>query len=266
MIKITTFFFLLATVLVVSDASYALQEPRSIATDFRIRTVRYSPNEVFKFTGHYGYQSSIEFSKDETIQTVSLGDSIAWLVDPSGDRLFIKPIEQDALTNMTVITDKRTYYFELHARETENIRDSDQIFVLRFKYPEDDLAAIGYGGVDAIPDFESEPEKFNFNYSLQGSDMIAPIRVFDDGEFTYFEFRDKNADIPAFFYVDYLGNEEIINFRTRGNYIAVERVGSVFTLRSGAYIVCIYNEARQQPKGSPPTEDGFFSRLWSGDW
>lgn len=244
-------------------SAQALQEPRPIATDYRLQVVRYSPNEIYKFTGHYGYQSSIEFSPNETIQTVSLGDSIAWLVDPLKDRLFIKPIEQDAMTNMTVITDRRTYYFELHARETEDIRDGNMLFVMRFSYPDDDIAAINYGGLDEIPDYENEPEKFNFNYTIQGSEVISPMRIFDDGEFTYFEFRDKNADLPAFFYVDAAGNEELINFRTRGNYIVVERVAPIFTLRKGAYILCVYNEARTHE--ALPPQPGFWEKLTSGE-
>jgi type IV secretion system protein VirB9 len=66
----------------------ALQDPRPVATDFRIQTVRYSANEVYKFTGHYGYEASIEFAPDETIQTVSIGDSIAWLVTRFGNRRY----------------------------------------------------------------------------------------------------------------------------------------------------------------------------------
>lgn len=237
--------------------AYALQEPRAIITDNRIRTVRYSPNEVFKFIGHYGYQSSIEFSADEEVQTVSIGDSVAWMVDPAVNRIFIKPIEQDAMTNMTVITDKRVYHFELHAEETENIRDRDMIFVLRFMYPEQDGEGI-IGNMDTVPDFEADKDKYNFNYTLQGSEMISPIRIFDDGEFTYFQFKDKNADVPAFFFVDALGNEEVLNFRTRGDYIVVERVGSRFTLRRGAYIVCIYNESL--PQEQPAPQPGWWKR------
>jgi type IV secretory pathway VirB9-like protein len=47
--------------------AYALQQPRAIATDSRIRTVRFSENEVYQFIGHYGFQSSIEFAQDEKI-------------------------------------------------------------------------------------------------------------------------------------------------------------------------------------------------------
>ncbi|MFZ4126213.1 MAG: P-type conjugative transfer protein VirB9 [Rickettsiales bacterium] len=232
----------LAMLLVAPVAVQAAQEPRPLATDSRIRTVRYSPNEVFQFIGHYGYQSAIEFEEDEKVLTVSVGDSLAWMLNPSGNRLFLKPIEQNALTNMTVITDKRSYLFELHAAETDSIRDENLTFVLRFIYPQNDQGAVDFTQFEPMPDIERQPEKFNFNYTLRGSDYISPIRIFDDGEFTYFEFRDMNTEVPAFFLVDPSGNEALINFRTRGNYIVVEQVAPRFTLRRGPDIVCVYNE------------------------
>lgn len=233
---------LLALIALSAVPAYALQEPRPIATDSRIRTVRYSANEVYQFIGHYGYQSAIEFEADEKIQTVSIGDSVAWMVNPAGNRLFLKPIDQNALTNMTVITDKRSYLFELHAEETQDIRDRAMVFVMRFIYPNADQAQMDFTTFEAFPDIEGEPEKFNMRYTIRGSSVIEPIRIFDDGQFTYFEFRDKNADIPAFFHVDSDGNEELINFRKRGNYIVVERVSPRFTLRRGPDILCVYNE------------------------
>ncbi|MFO0109086.1 MAG: P-type conjugative transfer protein VirB9 [Alphaproteobacteria bacterium] len=228
-------------------AALAVLEPRPLATDSRIRTVRYSPNEVFQFIGHYGYQSTIEFEEDETILTVSVGDSLAWMLNPSGNRLFLKPIEQNALTNMTVITNKRSYLFELHAAETQSIRDENMIFVVRFVYPQGDTNSLDFTSFEPMPDLERDAEKYNFNYTIRGPDLIAPLRIFDDGEFTYFEFRDKNTEIPAFFMVDPFGNEQILNYRTRGRYIVVERVGSRFTLRQGPYILCVYNERMPLP-------------------
>ena len=145
---------------------------------------------------------------------------------------------------MTVITSAHTYLFELHARETDDIEDQNMVFVMRFVYP-------GSEGGDAVshyldsvpsPDLENNPEKYNFNYTIAGSDEVAPIRIFDDGEFTFFQFRNKNADVPAFFMVDNQGNESIINYRTRGDYIVIERVAGKFTLRHGTDIVCVFNE------------------------
>lgn len=237
----------------VSLPAHALQEPRAIATDSRIRTVRFSENEVYQFIGHYGFQSAIEFGRDEKILTVSIGDSMAWLVNPSGNRLFLKPIEQNALTNMTVITDKHSYIFELHAEETKNIRSKDMVFALRFVYPQNEVAGTTTGlsksgyQFEEFPEVDKHPERFNFQYTLRGSSVIEPIRIFDDGEFTYFEFRDKNAEIPAFFRVNSAMQEEMINFRKRGNYIVVEKVASRFTLRRGADIICVYNERMPLP-------------------
>lgn len=250
--------------MLVSPAAQALQEPRAVATDSRIRTVRYSPNEVFQFIGHYGYQSAIEFGADEKIQTVSIGDSAAWMVNPSGNRLFLKPIDQNAMTNMTVLTDKNSYLFELHAAETKDIRDKEMVFVLRFIYPQNDTDMMEFAQFETFPDFRGEPEKYNFNYTIRGSSVIEPIRIFDDGEFTYFEFRDRNGELPAFYRVDALGNEHMINFRKRGDYVVIEQVASQFTLRRGPEIMCVYNESRPQtpiPEPDKPLSERI--REWS---
>lgn len=248
-------------VAIAAPSAMALQEPRAIATDSRIRTVRFSENEVYQFIGHYGFQSSIEFGQDEKIQTVSIGDSVAWLVNPSGNRLFLKPVEQNALTNMTVITDKHSYLFELHAEETKNIRDKEMVFSLRFVYPETEMADFTSAAqFEEFPEFEKHPERYNFNYTIRGSSIIEPIRIFDDGEFTYFEFRDKSAEVPAIFNVGSDMNEQLINFRKRGNYIVVERVGSRFTLRRGADIVCVYNENQPLPV-IPEPKKSFWQRV-----
>ena len=175
-----------------AEPAHALQAARPIATDSRIRTVRYSPNEVYQFVGHYGYQSAIELEEGEKIQTVSVGDSIAWLINPSANRIFLKPIEQNAMTNMTVITDKRTYLFELHAEETKDIRDKNMVFAYRFIYPQADSSAVDYGSTqDDLPDLEKDAAKYNFNYSIRGSSVIEPLRIFDDGEFTYSRTRTR---------------------------------------------------------------------------
>lgn len=236
-----------------ADAAFATREPRPIQIDHRVRIVMYQPDAVYKYLGHYRYQSSIEFSHDEEIKTISMGDSTAWMLNPLGYRLFLKPIEQDATTNMTVITNKHTYLFELHARETDDIDDKEMMFIMRFIYPDenDQQAVTNYLDTVPLPDLEKEPGKYNMKYTISGTDQIAPLKIFDDGQFTYFLFKNKNADIPAFFMVDDLGNESLINYRTRGDYIVVERVARQFTLRHGTQIVCVFNEADVSPRRIP---------------
>ena len=226
-------------------SAMALRESHSIEVDHRVRLIPYQADQVYRFLGHYRYQSAIEFGLGEEIKTISMGDSTAWMLNPSGNRLFLKPLEQDATTNMTVITTAHTYLFELHARDTDDIEDPNMIFMMRFVYPGSDTGETVSQYLDSVPapELESNPEKYNFNYTIAGSDEVAPLRIFDDGEFTFFQFRNKNADIPAFFMVDNQGNESLINYRTRGDYIVIERVAGKFTLRHGTDIVCVFNES-----------------------
>lgn len=237
--------YLLATCFLLAAApakqAWADMESTPLASDARIRVVPYDVNEVFKFVGHYGYQSSIEFAPDEVIKTISVGDSVAWQIVPDANRIFIKPIEENPQTNMTVVTNKRTYQFELYGKHASSVKDNDMIFVMRFTYPGE--TDVSFLDKSKVPEVNQDPSRYNQNYTISGPDRISPIRIFDDGEFTYFQFKDINADIPAFFKVDSDGKEAIINFRTVGDYIVVERVTSMFTLRHGSDVVCVYNEA-----------------------
>lgn len=242
----------------VATSAYAMIEPVPIAADPRVKTIAYAPDVVFKYTGYLRYQTIVELSPGETVSTISLGDPTGWKINPSGNRIFIKPVDLDATTNMTLMTNKRTYLFEMHAEEVKNISDEKLTFILRFSYPDDtDGGIVSNAGVmDRVPDLNSDDlSRYNFRYTISGSEDISPIRIFDDGEFTFFEFRSINADIPAIFQVDKEGNENIINFRTRGHYIVVERVSGRYTLRHGNQVVCVFNEAwggnaiKQTPDG-----------------
>jgi type IV secretion system protein VirB9 len=222
----------------------ALRLARPTAIDSRIQVMTYNPDDVFQFTGFYGFQSSIELDEEEVVETISMGDTMAWQIVPSGRRIFLKPIEENATTNMTVLTNQRLYHFELHAEHASGIRDPRMVFTMRFLYPDSPHSNSGIQQLStaSAPDL-SEPGRYNFRYTISGEDTIAPIKIFDDGEFTYFEFRKKNAEIPAFFKVNNDGTESIVNYRVAGDYIVIERVTSQFTLRSGSDIVCVFNEA-----------------------
>ncbi|MFY9589845.1 TrbG/VirB9 family P-type conjugative transfer protein [Rickettsia endosymbiont of Halotydeus destructor] len=107
----------------------------AITTDNRIRTYIYNPNEVYKLGLHFGFQSHIEFAKNEEIQTIVLGDNYAWKITSLANRLFIKPLEKGIYTNMTIITNKRTYEFDISAKELEEGHEKELVYVVRFDYP-----------------------------------------------------------------------------------------------------------------------------------
>jgi type IV secretion system protein VirB9 len=105
-----------------------------VATDSRIKTYVYNQNDVYLVLISSGFQSSIEFQKGEIIKTLSMGDSYSWSLTPLGNRLFIKPMENNVRTNMTVITNFRTYQFDI-ASKSEDSDNSDIAYVIRFYYP-----------------------------------------------------------------------------------------------------------------------------------
>ena len=177
----------------------ALDEP--VAIDSRIKHFVFSPNEVFRVVLHYGYQTSIEFSNSEEIQTISIGNNYAWQITPLGKRLFIKPLEDNILTNMTIITSKRTYQFELQSKPYSYALDEELVYVVRFFYPDE-----GHDSIDDVKqgyfmdrmEEEALPsiKPYNFSYTIEGSKSLAPIRVFDNGINTFFEFEHGIQNIP----------------------------------------------------------------------
>jgi len=85
----------------------------------------------------------------------------------------------------------------------------------------------------------------NTNYTKQvlakGQDA-EPSMVFDDGRFTYFEFR-GGREIPAVFAHGSDEEPTRVNWHMRGNFIVVQRTARKFTLRLGDAVVGIFNEA-----------------------
>lgn len=113
-------------------ASYADDYP----TDGRIKILRYDANDIYTIYTLYGYQTNIEFGKNEEIQTISVGERSLWQIIPSGSRIFIRPMDDDVTTNMTVITNARTYQFDLKSGSGALEENPRLVYVARFVYPD----------------------------------------------------------------------------------------------------------------------------------
>jgi len=129
---------ILAFLILITAAISIADEP--ITTDNRVKTYVYNENEVYTLMIFYGYQTSIEFAKGEEVSNISMGDSYAWKVNSLGRRLFIKPLEDNMHTNMTVITNKRAYQFDLFSKKIDGKFNKELVYVMRFYYPEDNKA------------------------------------------------------------------------------------------------------------------------------
>ena len=105
----------------------------SIDSDSRITTLVYDENDVFTVHTQSGFQTDIELAPNETIDTISIGDSFGWQVTPATKRIFIKPLQKSGITNLSVITNKRSYQFELIA--TPPGSREGHAYVVKFYYP-----------------------------------------------------------------------------------------------------------------------------------
>ena len=247
-----------------ASPALAEQAAKPGSVDGRVRTVVYNERDVVRIIGHYGFQTMIQFAGYESIENISIGDSLAWQVVPNERRnlLFVKPVEKNAETNLTIITtlpsatkpgqvEQRVYNFSLEAKKASKHTDRSMTWTLRFHYPQDDQALLllkrqraeRTRGALVNPDVAaSSPASWNFDYTFAGDTSQVPKRIFDNGQFTYFEF-DQTTDTPAIFLVGKNGNESLVNYQVEGKYIVVHRVARQFTLRNGDVVTCIFNEA-----------------------
>lgn len=225
---------LVALVGLQSAVSYAASVPRHVAADSHVKVVMYDPNNVVLLKGCYGYQTQITFAPNEVIQSVSIGDSLAWQAAPVGSNLFIKPVAESK-TNMTVLTNLNSYNFQLDSLDSK----VNPTYRLQFTYPDG-----GYdpsGASNAVGTFD--PDKLNWKYSFTGEKLLVPREVFDNGQFTYFKFHKGGMNhLPSVFIVDKNRQETLVNFHMQGDYLVVNAVAKQFTLRDGSNVTSIYND------------------------
>jgi type IV secretion system protein VirB9 len=234
----------------------AIQPTYPAEGDSRIRYVDYDAANVVKIVAKYGRQTFVKFANDERIEDLGGGDTAAWEIGVAQrpNSFFIKPKDRSPNTNITVITNKRFYNFELQLYTGR----AQNMYMVLFRYPSEEAKA------RSAADSRKRTEKLlkngsaglaqNRNYMMQGSDSIAPIEAWDDGQFTHLRFAPR-ADFPAVYYVAEDGTETLANNHPEddGAVIVVHRVAKKLVLRKGNLVTCIFNESFEPVGIKPPT-------------
>jgi type IV secretion system protein VirB9 len=144
---------------------------------------------------------------------------------------------------MTIITNLRTYQFEIQSKSLSQSSDEELVYVARFFYPDEAEDNI-------IPEVEDlsvladipVTKPYNYNYTLEGPDDISPLEIFDDGINTYFKFsRDVLANIIGIKSTAD-GENSNLTMRYKGEYIYVNAVSRGFIISSKDAEVSIFNE------------------------
>lgn len=227
---------ILALYLVAPPSALAEQRPRPLPADGRIKQFVYNENTVYRLDMHTNFISTVQFGKSEVVESIQVGDSASWQIIrlKRGDVISIKPLNNDAITNMTVYTDRRVYSFELRAHRGSNGHRANHNFRTTFQYPTGIVSE--YSG-------SSSRRGRNFDYHLAGNAPFAPYEVFDNGKQTFFTFPEEGP-LPAVFRVGKGGKEYLINSRTSGRQIIVDGISKQWTIRIGAEALCVANGSK----------------------
>lgn len=207
------------------------------ARDARLTQRLYDPSAVVRVDGRMGVQATITFAEDEHIENVAVGDSASWQITPNkrANLLFVKPLAASARTNMTVVTDRHTYYFDLLASPR-----SAPLYALSFTYPEEPKKAgpsVPLPMTDAerqamAGDAPVDPATLNFAWGKKGAPKLLPSRIYDDGTSTYAVWS-VDAQLPAILVTNEKGDEGPVNFAVRGDTIVIDGVHRTIVLRAG---------------------------------
>ncbi|WP_347304183.1 TrbG/VirB9 family P-type conjugative transfer protein [Croceibacterium sp. TMG7-5b_MA50] len=247
--------FLAATLLAGLSAALPAQ-----ADDRRLIERMFEENEIVTIQGRANVQAVIRFNENEHIENVAIGDAQSWQVTPNkrANLLFVKPLADRAATNMTVVTDKHTYLFDLVASPANR----NPVYLLAFTYPpepEEEDAPLLAGGAPAPapsavevaaatdPYAVVDPATLNHDWRRFGAAQLLPQTIYDDGDATFLSW-DAGTPLPAILVQDLEGTEGPVNYAVRGDQIVVDGVPRRIILRSGEDVATLVNEGSVRPR------------------
>jgi len=196
--------------------------PKSNRLDARIREVTYVDGQVFRIYTSLLRSTAIELPPGEVFSYLVAGDTEAIQYNgvPGGRVVALKPVVRGINTNITLYTNKRSYY--LNVIEKSN----SAYFAVRFNG--------GYTLKEHIlPDSKKvHPTGPYMNYGANVKNPITPTNIWDDGVYTYFEFY-PTSPLPAIFKT-LTGDEITVNSTVLENGVTrVSGLSNYWILRSG---------------------------------
>ncbi|SNU80191.1 TrbG [Neisseria zoodegmatis] len=251
-------------------SAWAVLFSSQAVADPRIRTENYSEKRVYTVYAKVGRAALVQLQDGEYLDSRSsalgMGDALAWKMSVRGNNILFKPSEAKPATNMIVVSDKRTYVFDLKIATAKQ----PPTYVLRFRYPEDIrrireaqagkrrtamVALAAAGGVRPTG-------KSNVNYWGRGDKTLAPTALWDNGRFTYFRF-DNGRVLPVIYRINNDGTESLADFHVEKDTVIVHETAAKFVLRSGKSVLGIENRSHDGTGtfNRTGTDDGASVRL-----
>ena len=220
----------------------ALREPSSDGYINAIQVYPYTEGALYKLYSAPEHVTDIALQPGEMLTAVSSGDTVRWTIGDttsgSGDakkvHVLVKPFAPGLTTNLVIATDRRTYHLQLESTERTAMAaiswtyPQDRLFALQRQNAQADAAAPLASGIAV--------ENIKFRYAISGDNPPwRPLRAFDDSSKVYIEFpaRIDQGEAPPLFVVGPDGDNQLVNYRIRGNYYIVDRLFGAAELRMG---------------------------------
>jgi len=209
-----------------------------------IQNYPYTKGALYQLYAAPNHVTDISLEMGETLKSVSAGDTVRWVIGDTlsgpGDmaqvHILVKPIEAGLVTNLVIITDRRSYHLELKSLE------KTYMAALGWTYPHSEIRKlkrqniIARSGQNGLISSDLNLDNLNFAYVITGdAPAWRPYRAFDDGKKVYIEFpRDiATGEAPPLFVLGSKGQVELVNYRMRGRYYVVDRLFKAAELRLG---------------------------------
>lgn len=217
----------------------------ALRADPRIRVVPYRTDTIYRLRGYVGYQIDITFAPGERFVGLGVGDSKGVTFAADANHLFLKPRAVHVATNLTVLTDRRTYLFDYEAEPAPpDPSGADVIYALRFEYPTSPARSASRERRQVATDLATARSirPRNYDYWYCGDSSLKPAAAWDDGVQTTLVFG-AHAELPAVFALNEDGTESLVNFDVQAGRVVVQRVTRRLIVRRGRLAGCIVDRA-----------------------
>ncbi len=213
-------------------------EPRREGYFNAVQVFPYSPGGLYQVYVAPGQVTDMALEPGEQLTgsgPVAAGDTVRWIIGETesgnGDtrrvHILVKPTRPAIETNLVIYTDRRTYLIELRAHERPYMPS------VAWFYPESRSKSLR-----ALPPVPVLPEiaQRRYRYSIEGDKPPwRPVSTYDDGRKVYIEFSPGivQGEMPPLFIIGPDGKAEIVNYRSYGNVLIVDRLFAAAELRLG---------------------------------
>lgn len=225
---------------------YNIESGKHYAGEKIAATFNYYKSNTYEVYTKVNFTTALKFNSDEEIVYVGGGDTENWMIDETKGGsdgsaiIFVKPNDENLLTNLTVVTNKRTYFIMLHSsknRRYNPLVEWSYPYEASMKFKRKDGKAYEYN--HEIKSNVKDAKDLNFGYIWSKKYSFSPEQVYNDGVKTIIILPKQLQESPVVYGYSEDGELTLINSRTIDNKIIIDKVVNKLQLVLGKIILDI---------------------------